>query len=1097
MLLVLGFGRHGSGRYIIPRFARLRLCSRLHFDRLARMPTLLRPQRSAHASIRGYLYQTALGVLRWLALEEGEALVFEGDEDLDRLMIADPTTEGISEQVKAYQGKLGFGDRVVRENVRNFLVAYVALRERGEKRRFVFTTTAAARREAELLKWRDPAAQGEVVGEVRQWVVGVASEKDRDSVNAALAWFGRGKKRWREFLDAVEWRFGAPELGEVRKKIRAAIERQGFDALGDFACDRLLWEAFLASSAKEEAKRLRTRADCLAVLRGLQAGLGVWGVDYEKSLLRAVVEEDRLWQQIVSPGTLDLRGLPSNTAARPGLLLTAAYEVVPFIGREAELAELVAWCGGESPVALRLETGDAGFGKTRFFIELNRTLREEGWRAGFLKQGVSVADLSKAATSLSSCLVIVDYAETRLKLVTELLQQAVQLAPGSRFRLALVSRGKGRWWESLEEEGSQVRHGVLMASQAQALVPLVKETTARRAEVERAAASFAALRSQPVPVVPADLPLKEDGFGSALLLHMAALALVDGRPVTSARDLLAETLKHERRFWRLALEDGGVSGFEQERLLEACELCVAALALVKGVASEAEARSCLASSLGAARTGQVDTVWRVLSRLYPARTAGGVAPLEPDLLGEELVRVVCAREPGFLGALALGANDGQHSSMLDVLVRIARHTPEQGRALLEGLLSARLEELSLMALESAINEGEPMDSVLAGVVEKSENFTVTMQLMNRCDADQVLHKSRHVVGVALAATKSAVEMARVAWYESKAERQADLARLLSNLSSRQARAGQREAALSSAEEATSTFRTLAIELPQVYKPDLALCLNNLSSRQIALGQKEAALTSAEEAVGVYRHLALADREPYEPFLAGSLNTLGTMQSAQDQNEAALTSAAEAVMLYRGLAKARPEDYEPELASSLNGLANRHAILDQEVAALLAAEEVVQIRRRLAQARPEVYEEFLAGSLNNLSLRQSALGYLDAAQSSAEESVAIRRRLAKQRPEVYATDLAKSQGVLGKILGEMGLWAAAAAAFSESLAVMTRSLAARPFVFAAVARALVFKYLAACESAGIEPDDVLLQPIVDILDRLATPDAETTTEPPPA
>jgi hypothetical protein len=81
------------------------------------MMQLLAPQRSAHASIRGYLYQALLGVERWLQLgtgdEAAEAILCEGDEDLDRLI-----REGIvsSEQVKDYSGALGIGDRVVRES---------------------------------------------------------------------------------------------------------------------------------------------------------------------------------------------------------------------------------------------------------------------------------------------------------------------------------------------------------------------------------------------------------------------------------------------------------------------------------------------------------------------------------------------------------------------------------------------------------------------------------------------------------------------------------------------------------------------------------------------------------------------------------------------------------------------------------------------------------------------------------------------------------------------------------------------------------------------------------------------------------------------
>ena len=37
---------------------------------------LLNPRRSAHATIRGYLNQTCLGVLRWLDLEPNEIFLY-------------------------------------------------------------------------------------------------------------------------------------------------------------------------------------------------------------------------------------------------------------------------------------------------------------------------------------------------------------------------------------------------------------------------------------------------------------------------------------------------------------------------------------------------------------------------------------------------------------------------------------------------------------------------------------------------------------------------------------------------------------------------------------------------------------------------------------------------------------------------------------------------------------------------------------------------------------------------------------------------------------------------------------------------------------
>jgi hypothetical protein len=61
----------------------------------------LAEKRSAHASIRGYLYHTCLGVLRWLDLQPNEILLCEGDEDLDHFLL---DGGAVSEQVKVYTG---------------------------------------------------------------------------------------------------------------------------------------------------------------------------------------------------------------------------------------------------------------------------------------------------------------------------------------------------------------------------------------------------------------------------------------------------------------------------------------------------------------------------------------------------------------------------------------------------------------------------------------------------------------------------------------------------------------------------------------------------------------------------------------------------------------------------------------------------------------------------------------------------------------------------------------------------------------------------------------------------------------------------------
>lgn len=158
---------------------------------------LLHPERAAHATIRGFLYQTCLGVLRWLELAPNEVLICEGDEDLDRLVRGG---DGISEQVKAYSGSLGLADRAVSDSLRNFFLAYVALRRRGENRRFRFITTARQKRQRGgnrldvLHEWQEGERDAELVAAVRTLLVdldplaGRAVGKGGTEVEESLAW---------------------------------------------------------------------------------------------------------------------------------------------------------------------------------------------------------------------------------------------------------------------------------------------------------------------------------------------------------------------------------------------------------------------------------------------------------------------------------------------------------------------------------------------------------------------------------------------------------------------------------------------------------------------------------------------------------------------------------------------------------------------------------------------------------------------------------------------------------------------------------------------------------------------------------------------
>jgi CHAT domain-containing protein len=107
----------------------------------------------------------------------------------------------------------------------------------------------------------------------------------------------------------------------------------------------------------------------------------------------------------------------------PGTLLQAEFGVVPFHGREQEMADLRAWCLGEEPLRVRLYTGAGGMGKTRLALEAARALRAAGWRTGFLEPEALASPQeawTKVARPGGRVLVVVDYAETRREMLLPL-----------------------------------------------------------------------------------------------------------------------------------------------------------------------------------------------------------------------------------------------------------------------------------------------------------------------------------------------------------------------------------------------------------------------------------------------------------------------------------------------------------------------------------------------------------------------------------------------------------------------------------------------------------------------------------------------------
>ncbi len=326
---------------------------------------------------------------------------------------------------------------------------------------------------------------------------------------------------------------------------------------------------------------------------------------------------------------------------------------------------------------------------------------------------------------------------------------------------------------------------------------------------------------------------------------------------------------------------------------------------------------------------------------------------------------------------------------------------------------------------------------------------------------------------ALAATEEAVAIRRRLAARQPAAFRPDLARSLNNLGMMLAALGRREEALAATEEAVGLYRRLAEKQPAAFLPDLAGSLNNLGAMLADLGRREEALAAAEEAVGLYRRLAEDRPAAFLPDLAMSLNNLGAMLSDLGRREEALAAAEEAVGLYRRLAEGQPAAFLPDLAASLTGLGNRLAALGRREEALAAAEEAVGLYRRLAEKQPAAFLPDLAGSLHNLGAMLADLGRREEALAAAEEAVAIRRRLAEDRPAAFLPDLAGSLHNLGAMLADLGRREEALAAAEEAVRTLLPFYRQFPAAFADWMKTMAGNYLAACSSAGRQPDEELL------------------------
>ena len=686
----------------------------------------------------------------------------------------------------------------------------------------------------------------------------------------------------------------------------------------------------------------------------------------------------------LAPGLAPLPRTPS-----PAHLLQARHAVVPFAGRAEQLARLDAWADAAAPFRVLPLAGAGGMGKTRLLAEWARRRRETGWLAGFLRGPLDEGTI-QAVQGATRAIVILDYAEGMATLGEALAAwQRHPFGAEVRVRVVLAARHLGDWWSVLRER-SEALDALLSDADPVWVPPAAASVQERQIEWHRAVAAFAPLLppSSRASLQPPDL--SDPRYHRLLYLHAdALLCLLD--PEASHGNLLERVLGHEVRFWRrlVGQEDTPEPLWTETRT--PLRLAVAALTLRGGVADGDALRELLGQVLPGVEVSAWAPLWRLFVR-PPGSSSGWLSGLEPDLLGEALVREVLDERRtsrAYLTRVAAGATPQQLETMFTVLGRVEERAPERVRHGFEVLLAQELPQRAPAALRAVLTLGErTATSQLGTCVLAALEREGTEALARELEA-LLPERSVMLTGVAVWVTRRLLG----AGAGSDAER----ARRLNNLGVLLSELGSREEALKATAKAVELYRSLARQHPDVSIPDLAASLNNLGGRLSELGFREGALKATTEAVELYRSLAQQRPDAFNPDLARSLNNLGVLLSSLGSREEALRATAEAVDLYRSLAQHRPDTFNPDLAASLNNLGVRLSGLGAREEALKATAEAVELRRVLAQHLPDAFNRDLAMSLNNLGGRLSELGSREEALKATLEASQLCRELQHRDP----------------------------------------------------------------------------------------------------
>ncbi|MFF4616319.1 tetratricopeptide repeat protein [Nonomuraea jabiensis] len=537
-------------------------------------------------------------------------------------------------------------------------------------------------------------------------------------------------------------------------------------------------------------------------------------------------------------------------------LLMARHAVVPFLGRDEQLADLRAWAAEPAALSIAVLTGRSGTGKTRLAGELCVELAEAGWDTGFLPLDSAGGPLtSRTLEALRPTLLVVDHPDPSPPLVGELVRRLAKHGRNPRVRLLLLARelGEADWWRRLDTAaGGWLRRLTSTTVQLNAHpLTLAERTDHALAAMKAFAPSRAAL--------PAPPHLDDPEYGLPLHIHLAALLRLcdderpapsrDGEPPAHARDtdvrpqpmrphgggLLHRFLARESDQW------ARVWPAEHERVDDVtARQAVAVLTLTAPTPAELPGLLTAVPGLrgGTGLHGHTTNAARWLGAVFPGGELG------PDLVAEELL----AETEGLDElVLALHDHEGRTVHHLVHLLHVLRLSADRARvgSALRSVVGARI---GAMVTEAAANPATRLGDLL--------NAALTLFPADRdlADAASGLLGSERGAALGLRALHVTLGELAVRHRRASGERTA-LAEGLSWLSGRLVAVGRAGEAVVAAAEAVEVY---AAAPPYEAAAGRAEALFSLGACLLLAGEAGSALKPAQEAAARFRILAEED-----------------------------------------------------------------------------------------------------------------------------------------------------------------------------------------------------------------------------------------------